>query len=107
MNESNFTKGSWHVAPQKAVYSITGEAGERLKSYNLPTDVVMVSVGTSNGQVAAIPMDESSMENAYLISAAPEMYRLLEQVNEFLISRGYEENYELRKVLLKARGKQL
>jgi len=57
-----------------------------------------VSVGGPNGQVAIIPLDESSIERGRLIAYAPEMARMLlrvwrddfdrEELEKFLIKIG-------------------
>ena len=84
MSMSKYTAGPWEIAPRKARYRVTGEGAEALKACGLPVDIDMVSIGTSTGQVAAIPMDESNMANAYLIAAAPELLEAAETALDVL-----------------------
>lgn len=39
-----------------------------------------VSIGTGSGQVAIIPLDESNLDNAKLITAAPDMAEALKNI---------------------------
>lgn len=108
-NETKWTRGPWEVAPQSATYEVTGEAGERLRDAGLNTQVVMISVGTRSGQVAAIPLDESSIENASLIAEAPNLYdQLADLVNSYENMGGLLELAEKirasKAALAKARG---
>lgn len=47
-----------------------------------------ISIGTKDGQVAIIPLDESSEENANFVAAAPDLLYALE---EFLDTVGKDE----------------
>ena len=79
----SYTEGPWEIAPDAATYTIDGYAGRRLRAVGLPTEVLMLSVGTRSGQIAAIPMDESNVENARLIAAAPDLLEALEEITNY------------------------
>ena len=70
---SKITPGPWNVAPKKAMYGAFGEEARKLEAVGLPTQFEGLSIGTDNGQVAIIPLDESNEANAQLIAAAPEL----------------------------------
>ena len=84
MTKEKWTPGPWHVAPKKATYQVVGAAAESLIEFGLPTEIEMASVGHRGGQAAAIPMDESSMANAHLISAAPELFEALDDARAWI-----------------------
>jgi len=83
MTKEKWTPGPWHVAPKKATYQVVGVAAESLIELGLPTEIEMASVGHRGGQAAAIPMDESSMANAHLISAVPDAVGLAKIVMDY------------------------
>lgn len=63
------TPGPWRFGLRLAEYNSTGPNGEEWTFQ-------AASIGANNGagpQMAIIPMDESSMENGALISAAPDL----------------------------------
>ena len=80
MREKKWTQAPWHIGPKTATYKVVGPAADTLERYGLPVYVEMVSIGTQDGQIAVIPMDESSMDNAHLIKAAPLLVEVLEKI---------------------------
>lgn len=76
---SKHTPGPWSVAPRGGEYQVvpsTNHEREQLERIGALTFVAL-SVGTSSGQVAIIPMDESNRANATLIAAASDLYEAL------------------------------
>lgn len=84
---SRHTPGAWEIAPRIAKYSVIPandhERGQLERIGALTFDAL--SIGTPKGQAAIIPLDESSRDNATLIAAAPEMFDLLNQLNNWLV----------------------
>lgn len=101
-HEAKLTPGPWEVSGRRAVYQDVGKVFA-------PFDAA--SVGTVTGQVAIVPLDESSLANAHLIAAAPKMYEALATIlSDFTnpetiesIRRGPHVAL-IRQVLIKARG---
>ena len=107
MTKEKWTPGPWHVGPKKATYQVVGDVAERLIELGLPTEIEMASVGHRGGQAAAIPMDESSMANAHLISAAPELLEACERVIDSIeggATTPEESITYVRAAIAKARG---
>ena len=80
------TPGPWRINPYAATYeAVSTDAPEMssrlaaLKEAGLSI-FKAVSIGTSTGQVALIPLDESNMANARLIAAAPKMEMTLRHI---------------------------
>ena len=79
---SGHTPGPWYVEAFSATYRVIAAANhstERLAALGA-RDLLQfeaLSVGTKNGQVAIVPLDESSRENARLIAAAPDLLAAL------------------------------
>lgn len=71
-----YTPGPWGIGSRKATYTVLPEMAKKLQAYGLPTEFKALSVGTSRGQVAIIPLDESNVANARLIAAAPELLEI-------------------------------
>lgn len=86
---SNITPADWNIAPHKATYELalpdnatTDDRARLEKCQQLGfSRMECVSIGTYKGQVALIPLDESNMDNARLICAAP---NLLDAMGEIL-----------------------
>lgn len=103
MSEAKFTKGPWRILPEecgKDYIRIRGTViGERYKVANVVTP-------TYEG-VHEMELDETRA-NANLIAAAPEMYEMLQAVNEWHILQGEIGPFqvEIDRLLAKARGEQ-
>lgn len=79
------TRGCWMLGMRSATYSASGESAKRLLAEGIPLEFEAISIGSQEGkQIAIIPLDESSVENARLMALAPEMYRMLKSVREWL-----------------------
>lgn len=85
---SKHTPGPWEIAPRIAKYSVIPandhERGQLERIGALTFDAL--SIGTPNGQVAIIPLDESSRGNATLIVGAKDLREalvdLIHQMNQ-------------------------
>ena len=66
---SDHTEEPWDLKTKIAAYHISGEAKQRLESAGLQTSFDAMSVGAVEGQVAIIPLDESSEANGRRIVA--------------------------------------
>ena len=106
MNEAKHTPGPWDIAPRSAPY-IAHSDNPRIKAWleRSGTDRFdALSVGTKNGSVALIPLDESNMENARLIAAAPYMLEALQEILDSADSTSV--GYDMAvKAIAKALGK--
>ena len=70
---SQYTPGPWTIAPRKNKYRAIPDDPEELQlaeKYGLDK-FEAISIGTKSGQIAIIPLDESSLSNAILISCTP------------------------------------
>jgi len=80
----SYTKEPWNIGPETARYEVCrGIKRQALKVAGLPTEFEALSIGTDSGQVAIIPLDESNIDNAHLIVAAPGLLRELERMVEY------------------------
>lgn len=84
MSKEKFTQGDWELSLIEADYSAAGSDAERLELQGLNPEFKAVSIGTSAGQVAIIPLDESNVGNAYLIKSSPKMYEEIQHDIEHL-----------------------
>ncbi len=84
----NWTKGPWEMYTRRATYRAGKKEEAKLKAYGMPTQFEAVSIGTKQGQVAIIPLDESSLANGQLITAAPDMCELLDAMVKYHKSGG-------------------
>ncbi len=89
----NWTKGPWEMYTRRAIYRVGEKEEAKLKAYGMPTQFEAVSIGTKQGQIAIIPLDESSLANGQLISAAPEMYKALTKCLKVLMKVRNSEWY--------------
>ena len=93
MNTDKFTQDEWTVAYNGNVVFVVVKGTE---SDNTPD--VICSTGLNS---------QEHRSNAQLIAAAPEMYRILEEVKYRLCCLGeFEDAKEIVKVLKKARGEE-
>jgi hypothetical protein len=70
---SRYTPGPWTIAPRKNKYRAIPDDPEELQlveKYGLDKFEAL-SIGTNSGQIAIVPLDESSLANATLISCTP------------------------------------
>lgn len=99
MTEPKFTPGPWKFDGEESAY------------YDLPT----LNILDKDGDIVAGAVDyidESSLPNAHLIAAAPDLYNALENVMHEIQFLGDEEHYfgtterfdAARAALAKARG---
>lgn len=70
MREARHVGKMASLMPRAINYSVTNDdLKQRLISHGLPVSFDALSVGTDDGQLALIPLDESSRENAVLITS--------------------------------------
>lgn len=75
-----YTAGPWTIGVRLSRYQAMGSNPreiERLAALG-KVDFEAISIGTESGQVALVPLDESTIENAMLMAAAPELLEALE-----------------------------
>lgn len=107
MTTAKHTPGPWSVAPRVGRYQvIPATEHERIQLASINgLEFEALSVGGANRQMAIIPLDESNIDNANLIAAAPEM---LEAIEKLLILAGdrlsITETYAMRDLLAAAKG---
>lgn len=78
------TQGSWSIAPRVGKYQVLPANEEERIALEKIGGITFeaLSVGTRNGQVAIIPLDESNRDNATLISAAPILLNALRLIQK-------------------------
>lgn len=79
------TPGPWNIAPKTATYKlcVPDDLAAGLKAAGIQIEFQALSVGTAkSGSAAIIPLDESNIENARLIAAAPELLEALQGMIE-------------------------
>jgi len=93
---SAHTPGPWIIGQRSNKYKVNADSeSERIQLERLGLiDFYALSVGSVSGSVALIPLDESNIENALLISAAPDMFEVLESI-EAIIFGGDQEDINL------------
>lgn len=85
---SKRTPGPWQIGLKTSKYKVDEKHHLKLAALGLPNEFEALSIGGNFiGQVALIPLDESSIENAQLIAAAPEMYEALIALWSFMHGR--------------------
>lgn len=84
---SKHTPGPWSVAARVGKYqAVPANEHERAMLESIKAvEFQALSVGHPGGQIAIVPLDESSPENANLLSAAPDMLEALEGLIELTI----------------------
>jgi len=104
------TKGPWAIAPKTAQYIATSDnpAIKQWLELSGKDRFDALSVGTVDGSVAIIPLDESNVDNAQLIAVAPEMLAELRNVLEWTriekIPLRAQEIASIERVIAKATG---
>ena len=95
------TPGPWTIGVRSNTYQAVGDS-EKLVAVGLPVQFVALSVGTPQGQVAIVPLDESSRENAHLIAAAPALLAALKGLMNDLDDDWWVESTPHDKALFEA-----
>ena len=88
--KTEITPGKWSIAPVNQMYKpITPDDHPNrdiILRGGLDKPFEAISIGTKNGQVALIPLDESKETNAKLIVKAPETKKQRDELLEALIN---------------------
>lgn len=79
---SEYARGPWEIGARVGRYQVVpANEQERCKLASINAlEFDALSIGTRNGQIAMIPLDESNIANARLIAAAPELLAELEKL---------------------------
>lgn len=110
MTQIKHTPGPWELEGQKATYAAIGAEDheefrlEKLKELG-KLKFEAVSVRHNDGQAAIIPLDESSIENAWLVSASPELFEAGKECAEALahcMGKDYAPVVKMRAAIKKA-----
>jgi hypothetical protein len=98
------TQGNWSVAPRIGKYQVLpGNEEERIALEKIGgITFEALSVGTRNGQVAIIPLDESNRDNANLIVSAPKLLNALRHIQERMYANERFSSKELELIVLEA-----
>lgn len=107
---TKYTPGPWSIAPRKSDYEVA-DGAVRTKMIHAGLEDKMrftcAAIEDKFGarSIALIPLDDSNMENASLIAAAPE---LLEALKEIRMTTKYTDSdyfSKYDKIIAKAEGK--
>lgn len=98
------TQGEWSIAPRVGKYQVVpGNEEERLALEKIGgITFEALSVGTRNGQVAIIPLDESNRDNANLIAAAPRLLNALRLIQKRMYDSDRFTSTELEYIVTSA-----
>lgn len=114
MKTKELTKGPWSMGNVTQFYKPIIQKDHPKYDYiikhGLDKSMECISIGTKDGQVALIPLDESNHKNALLIAAAPEMLQTLETAKNGLLQMNTNNQFMntlnlIDSVIRKAHGK--
>lgn len=69
--EAKVSPGDWSIGPKRALYEVSDSyEKQKLEWHGVYSKFEALSVGTATAQIAVIPLDESTSENAAFIAEA-------------------------------------